>query len=124
VCINYNMYSRREEPASFIYHDWNCALAAFHHAGTRLAAFRAEEAAIPWEKRTFAVENHLDERFSRLECARLAALARLLRVPAPDLPTLAVKIDLIIDEAAWELSDAETCLAALKSDARRLCHGS
>ena len=103
-------------------HLWNRALAALERSGARLELFRLEEAAIPHEQRTRADEDHLDERFSRLECARLAALTRLLRQPAPDLPALAVKIALIIDEAAWELTDAQPCLAALKADAQRLCH--
>ncbi len=77
-----------------------------------------EEAAIPHEQRTLADEDDLDERFNRLECARLAALAGLLRLPAPDLPALALKIALIVDEAAWELTDPQPCLAALKADAR------
>ncbi len=104
-------------------HLWNRALAALDRSGARLDVFRLEEAAIPHEQRTFADEDDLDERFSRLECARLAALTRLLRQPAPDLPALAVKITFVLDEAAWELTDARPCLAALKADAQRICYG-
>jgi hypothetical protein len=46
--------------------------------------------------------------------------ARLLRAPAPDLPALALKIDLTVDDQAWELTAAAPCLAALKADADRL----
>ena len=100
---------------------WNRALVALDGAAARLARFRAEEAAMPLDRRTLLVEDDLDERFSRLQSARLAALGRVLRLPAPDRPALALKIALIVDEAAWELSDAQLCLAALKSDAQRLC---
>jgi hypothetical protein len=115
--------SARSSSASAGTPRWTRALAAFGQAGARLDDFRAEEAAIPLEQRTLAVDDDLDERFNRLECERLAALTRLLRVPAPDLPALTLKIDLIIAEAVWELSDAGSCLAVLKTDARRLCQG-
>jgi hypothetical protein len=48
------------------------------------------------------------------------ALRRLLRTPVPDLPALALKIELAIDQAAWESTGGETSMAALKRDARRL----
>jgi hypothetical protein len=48
------------------------------------------------------------------------ALRRLLRTPAPDLPALSLKIELAIDQAAWESAGGEACMAALKRDARRL----
>jgi hypothetical protein len=48
------------------------------------------------------------------------ALRRLLRTPAPDLRALSLKIDLAVDQAAWELTGGEACMAALKRDARRL----
>lgn len=51
---------------------------------------------------------------------RLAALRRLLRTPAPDLPALAAKIELAVGNQAWELTGAELCFAALDADARRL----
>jgi hypothetical protein len=49
-----------------------------------------------------------------------AALRRLLRTPAPDLAALALKIELAIDQVAWESTDGEACMAALTRDARRL----
>jgi hypothetical protein len=115
--------ARKIQPTPAARRRWKRALAAVDRAAAGLDRFRAEEGAIPHEERTFAFENDLDERFSRLECARLGAIARLLRLPSPDLPALAVKIALIVDEAAWEFTDAEPCLAALKSDAQRLCNG-
>src|SRR5687768_2910610 len=39
----------------------------------------------------------VEQHFNDLECARLAALRHLLRAPAPDLPALAVKIELAVD---------------------------
>ncbi len=48
------------------------------------------------------------------------ALRRLMKVRAPDLPALAIKIELAIDEEVWSLSGGEGCLAALKRDVRRL----
>jgi hypothetical protein len=42
-------------------------------------------------------------------------------VPAPDLPALALKIALAVDQDVATLSGGEACLAALKRDAARLC---
>jgi hypothetical protein len=43
-----------------------------------------------------------------------------MRTPAPDLEALGVKIALVVDERAWELSGGEACMRVLKADARRL----
>ena len=102
---------------------WSRALAAYRRAETRLAAFRRAESLLPPARRAFPACEPLEDRFNDLECARLAALRRLLRAPAPDLPALARKIELAIDDQAWELTGAEPCLAALKADARRLAYG-
>ena len=99
---------------------WTRALAAYRRAEARLAAFRAEEALLPAAARAYPACAPLEERFGDLECARLAALRRLLRAPALDLPALALKIELTIDDQAWELTGAESSLAVLKADARRL----
>jgi hypothetical protein len=99
---------------------WARALAAFRRAGARLAAHRAYEAGLPAPLRAFPFSEPLDERFNDLECARLDALRRLLLVPAPDLRTLSLKVDLIVDEDAASLDGGERCLAVLKADARRL----
>jgi hypothetical protein len=49
-----------------------------------------------------------------------AALLRLMKVRAPDLPALAFKIELAIDQEVGSLTGGELCLAALKRDVRRL----
>ena len=49
-----------------------------------------------------------------------AALLRLMKVRAPDLAALALKIELAIDEEVGTLTGGELCLAALKRDVRRL----
>ena len=48
------------------------------------------------------------------------ALRRVMKVRAPDLEALAVKIELAIDEEVGTLTGGEACLAALKRDVRRL----
>ena len=98
---------------------WSRALAGFRRAEARLAAFQAGVALLPPEARAFPAAIPLDDRFDRLEGARLAALKRLLRAPAPDLAALSLKLDLAIADRAWELTGAESCLAALGADARR-----
>ena len=100
---------------------WDRALAAYGRAEARLATFRRQIALLPPERHAFPACEPLDERFDDLESLRLAALRRLLRAPAPDLPALSLKIDLTVDDQAWELTGAQPCLAALKADARRLC---
>jgi hypothetical protein len=102
---------------------WEAALAAFRRAEARLAGFGAYVARLAPERRAFPACEPLEERFNDLECARLAALRRLLRAPAPDFPALSLKIDLAIDDDIASDTDAEPCLAALKADGRRLAHG-
>ncbi|TMJ14751.1 MAG: hypothetical protein E6G94_08815 [Alphaproteobacteria bacterium] len=102
---------------------WTRALAVYRRAEARLAALRRQIGALPPEGRAFPASEPLEDRFDDLECARLASLRRLLRLPAPNLPALALKIALTVDDQAWELSGAESFLATLKGDAHRLCHG-
>lgn len=85
---------------------WNRALARFRRAEAVLAAATAGHAD--------------DDLFGRLLGRFNAALRRLLRAPAPDLAALALKLGLAAREAAWELTGAETCIAALAREARRL----
>jgi hypothetical protein len=99
------------------------ALATYRRAEARLAAFRRAESLLPSAARAYPACEPLEERFNDLECARLAALKRLLRAPATDLAALSRKIYLTIEEQDWELTDAEPCLALLKADARRLAFG-
>jgi hypothetical protein len=110
-------------PAAAAAGRWTRALAAYRQAEARLAAFRRAESLLPPAARAFPACEPLEERFNDLECPRLAALRRLLRGPAPDLAALALKIELTIDDQAWELTGGERCLTALKDDARRLAHG-
>jgi hypothetical protein len=98
------------------------ALAAYRRAEARVAAFKAAEARLPEQRRAFPCDD-LEEQFGRLDGLRLAALRRLLRLPAPDLAALALKLDLAIADLAWELEGCETCFAALQADASRLAHG-
>jgi hypothetical protein len=51
-----------------------------------------------------------------------AALLRLMRTRAPDLPALALKIELAIDQEVGTLAGGGLGLAALKRDVRRLLH--
>jgi hypothetical protein len=99
---------------------WGRALAAYRRAEARVAAFEAEAALLPAARRAFPCDD-LEERFGRLGSRRLAALRRLLRLPAPDLPTLSLKLDLAVADSAWELDGCESCLDVLSADARRLC---
>ena len=87
---------------------WDAALVAFRQAQARLACLGR---GVP------------DEVFNDLECLRIDALRRLLRVPAPDLRSLSLKVELTVDEEVATLTGGQACLAALKADARRLAHG-
>ncbi|HEX8062605.1 MAG TPA: hypothetical protein VF535_05265 [Allosphingosinicella sp.] len=49
-----------------------------------------------------------------------AALRRLMKVRAPHLAALALKIEIAIDQEVASLSGGELCLAALRRDVRRL----
>lgn len=85
-----------------------------------MAAFKAEVALLPRERRAFPACRPLEQRFGDLDDRRFAALRRLLRLPAPDLAALSLKLDLAVADQAWELTGAEDCLAAIAADARRL----
>lgn len=113
----------RDEAASGPSPRWTRALAAFRRAEARVAAFRDYEAALPAAARAFPACEPLEERFNDLECARLTVLRRLLRAPAPDLPALALKIQLAIDDEIAFFPGGDLCLAAVKADALRLCGG-
>jgi hypothetical protein len=47
------------------------------------------------------------------------AMKGLLRTAAPDLASLAAKLDLIVAQEAWELTGGDRCIAALQRDAHR-----
>lgn len=84
-----------------------------------LATFRRAEAIL-----NAAIHEPDEDRYGDLVVAFNRALRRLLRTPAPDLPALWLKIDLTVDQAAWELTGGEACMAVLKRDARRLTRSS
>ena len=94
---------------------WQRALA-------RLEAAEAEVRAV--ERATRGGTTEEEEALQEVYEARLgdhsAALLRLMRVRAPDLPALALKIELAIDQEVGTLSGGELCLALLKQDVRRL----
>jgi hypothetical protein len=102
---------------------WTRTLAAYRRAEARVAAFKAEEALLPPERREWPAVKPLEERFGDLDSLRLAALRRLFRVPAPDLGALSLKLDLALADQAWELEGCESCLATMAEDARRLAAG-
>jgi len=99
---------------------WTRSLAAFRRAEARMAAFKARERLLPPERRAFPACRDLEERFGDLNELRHAALRRLLRIPSPDIAALALKLELVVADQAWELVDTETCLEAIAADARRL----
>jgi hypothetical protein len=51
-----------------------------------------------------------------------AAVRRVMRVRAPDLRALAVKIELAVEQEVGSLGGGEVCLAAVRRDVRRLRH--
>lgn len=65
-------------------------------------------------------EEALQEAYDARLGEHSAALLRLMKVRAPDLAALALKIELVIDEEVGTLTGGEFCLAALKRDVRRL----
>lgn len=98
---------------------WDRTLAALRRAEARVAAFEAEEARLSAGQKALAADA-LEARFGQLDKLRLAAVRRLLRVPAADLPALALKLEIAVAEQAWEDSGSEDCLALIAADARRL----
>ena len=90
-----------------------------------LARLRAAEAEVRAVARlTAGGTAEEEEALQEVYDARLGdhseALRRLMKVRAPDLAALAVKIELAIDEEVGSLTGGEACLAALKRDVRRL----
>ena len=113
------LLARGRDPGGGPRRPWARALAAFRRAEARLAARRAYEARLPALLRAFPFSEQLDEVFNDLECARLEALRRLLRVPAPDLRALSLKVDLTVDEEVASLDRRRALPGVLKADARR-----
>lgn len=107
-------------PDAAVRRRWTRTLLAYRRAEARVASFKAEEALLPPERREWPAVRALEERFGDLDSLRLAALRRLLRIPAPDLAALSLKLDLAVADQAWELTGCDTCLEAIAADARRL----
>ena len=61
-----------------------------------------------------------DRAYDRALGRHNAALARLLRTPAPEVGAAAAKLDLILRHQVFELTFGEACLAALGRDLRQL----
>jgi hypothetical protein len=85
--------------------EWEKALARFQQAQTILDAAKSEPDQDAYDA---LLDTHSD------------ALRTLLALPAPDLPALAAKLDVITAHQAWENSGSEDCLETLRQDARRL----
>jgi hypothetical protein len=81
---------------------WTRALARFRAADTALAA---------------VADSDDDALYDRALGRWNAALKRLLRAPAPALPALALKLDLLVAHEFWEITGADRCFAALRDDA-------
>ncbi|MEA3045266.1 MAG: hypothetical protein QOH47_3104 [Sphingomonadales bacterium] len=97
---------------------WEKVLAAYRAAEAALRECERRTAGAPWAQQD-AVEEEYGDRLDAL----YRALRRLLRVPAPDLPALAVKIELAIDHEVATLNGGEACLETVRRDALRLCSG-
>jgi hypothetical protein len=94
-----------EDRYFFAVTNWDRALARFRRAEAAVDAAAGE----PDEDRYDALLGRFND-----------ALRRLLRIPAPNLPALAAKLAAANRHTAWELTGAETCMAALACDTRRL----
>jgi hypothetical protein len=124
---------------------WDWALSALREAEAAVAAYRASDYLpaheihrairgrwpMPYDfaedaearatvRASMADFQPFEDRLNALDSARDTALKRLLRTPAPDLPALALKIELIVDEEVATLAGGERCLAAPKADGWRL----
>jgi hypothetical protein len=102
---------------------WEQALAAYREAQAAQDRFdiATREATAGPRGRSFGEQKKLDDRFGDYLVATCNAVRKLIRAPAPDLAALGVKIALVVDERAWELSGGERCMRVLKADSRRLC---
>jgi hypothetical protein len=95
---------------------------AWRRALARLKAAEAEMRAVERATAggTAEEEEALEEVYLERVGDYLEALRKVMRVRAPDLAALALKIELAIDEEVGTLSGGELCLAAVKRDVRRL----
>ena len=94
---------------------WQRALARLEAAEAEVRAVERATAGGTAEE-----EEALEPIYMALLGEHKAALLRLMKVRAPDLPALALKIELAIDEEVGTITGGELCLTALKRDVRRL----
>jgi hypothetical protein len=94
---------------------WERALGAYRGAEAEMRAYERVTAGAPWEEQHAIEEGYGD----RLD-AMYAALRKLMRLRAPELPALATKIVLAVDHEVATLTGGESCMATLKRDALRL----
>jgi hypothetical protein len=95
----------RRNDESFVVTNWDRAFARLQKAQAALdtAAHTLDE-----------------ELYDRLGARHDRALRRLLRTPAPDLPALAAKLDLALDDRTLEFFGDAAAMKAIKRDAGRL----
>ena len=108
-----DVFGRHMHPADRAYH-------AIRDRWPRDHDFESDPAAHAEFRAAFDAHSVLEERLADHHCARLAAIKRLMRIPAPDLPALGLKIELAVDHQVHELTGGERCMAILKTDVRRL----
>ena len=88
------------------------AAEAWARAVDRLACAETQIAALAHSEDQDAYDHAVDR--------QIAALARLMAAPAPDLPAAAWKLDLFERHMVWELDFREDAFAALRTDLHRL----
>ncbi len=96
----------RKQRANLAVTNWDQNLALLRRAEARLTALAHEPD---------------EDLYDNANAVFFHALKKLVRTPAPDLPALALKVELAVDHEVAELTGGQACLAALKRDARRLC---
>jgi hypothetical protein len=84
---------------------WDRAFAVFEKAQAALDA---------------AAHTPNEDLYDRLGVRHDRAMRRLIRTPAPDLPALAAKLDLALDERSGEFFGDCADMKAIKRDVRRL----
>ena len=94
---------------------WAEALADYRAAEAEVRGFEVRNAGRP-----FVAEDPLDEVYGALGDVLYDALRRLLKVPAPDVGAVAVKLGLVVEHEVGTLSGGEACLEAIREDALRL----
>ncbi|HYG30606.1 MAG TPA: hypothetical protein VD887_10365 [Allosphingosinicella sp.] len=99
---------------------WRLASGAVARAEAALAAADAAQAGARSRAEEFALEEVYSDRLADL----YEAVRALLRIPAPDVAALAVKVCLVVDHEVATLERAAPCMAAVKADAMRILGGS